>query len=143
MLFRSLKIEKKEKDILLLVVLLVVFAVFVSLFFVFWRQKKNRQALRLQAKTRELEHQNVLLKQQQEISALREKEALLRESLFRRIHFFHRIPSLHIHEENVDEQHETLPDTGNKIRMKEIDWAELMRSVNEVYPDSLDRKSVV
>ena len=134
-----LKIEQKEKDILLLVVLLVVFAVSVSLFFVFWRQKKNRQALRLQAKTRELEHQNVLLKQQQEISALREKEALLRESLFRRIHFFHRIPSLHIHEENVGEQHETLPDTGNKIRMKETDWAELTRSVNEVYPGFIEQ----
>ena len=134
-----LKIEQKEKDILLLVVLLVVFAVSVSLFFVFWRQKKNRQALRLQAKTRELEHQNVLLKQQQEISALREKEALLRESLFRRIHFFHRIPSLHIDEENAGEQHETLPDTGNKIRMKETDWAELTRSVNEVYPGFIEQ----
>lgn len=134
-----LKIEQKEKDILLLVVLLVVFAVSVSLFFVFWRQKKNRQALRLQAKTRELEHQNVLFKQQQEISALREKEALLRESLFRRIHFFHRIPSLHIDEENAGEQHETLPDTGNKIRMKETDWAELTRSVNEVYPGFIEQ----
>lgn len=134
-----LKIEQKEKDILLLAILLVVFAVSVTLFFVFWRQKKNRQALRLQTKARELAHQNVLLKQQQEISALREKEALLRESLFRRIHFFHRIPSLHIDEENAGELYERLPDTGNKIKMKETDWAELTRSVNEVYPGFIEQ----
>lgn len=134
-----LKIEQKEKDILLLVILLAVFAVSVTLFFVFWRQKKNRQALRLQAKARELAHQNMLLKQQQEISALREKEALLRESLFRRIHFFHRIPSLHIDDGKTGERHETLLDTGNKIRMKETDWAELTRSVDEVYPGFIEQ----
>jgi len=132
----ELKIKQKEKDILLLVILLLVFVVSVVLFFFFWQQKKKREAYLLQTKAMQLEQENLVLKQQKEISVLREKEASLRESFFRRINLFDKIPSLH-----TGELHENglLPHAYPKIKMTVNDWTELTRSLNEAYPGFIEQ----
>lgn len=128
----KLKIQQKERDILLLTISLVVLVILVVLFFLYWQQKKKREATRLQNKAKELERANLLLKQQKEISDLREKEALLRESLFHRIRFFNKIPSL----KNGQKEGGTFcPKKGQRIIMTEQDWKELVQSVDAAYPN--------
>ena len=130
----ELKIKQKEKDIVILIVLSSVF-VLAAIAFFFWIQvKRKHDRERFINKERELNNQNLLLKQQNEISALREKEALLRESLFRRINLFDKIPSLHIGE---TEQGKTRK--YDKIKMTDADWEELVKSVNEAYPGFIQR----
>lgn len=131
----ALKIKQKEKDYFLLFFLLLAFAVSIVLFFIFRLQKKKREAYLLQTKATQLEQENQLLTQQKEISLLRVKEASLRESLFRRINFFNKIPSLHIGD--VPENG-FVPGADPKIIMTEKDWTELTRSVNEAYPGFLE-----
>lgn len=106
------------------------------LFFFFWQQKKKREAYLLQTKAMQLEQENLVLKQQKEISVLREKEASLRESFFRRINLFDKIPSLH-----TGELHENglLPHAYPKIKMTVNDWTELTRSLNEAYPGFIEQ----
>lgn len=128
----ELKIQQKEKDIVILAVLISVLISAAVVYFFWIQTKRKRERERFIHKERELNNQNLLLKQQKEISVLREKEALLRESLFRRINLFDKIPSLRIGD--MPESNITREDTYRKIRMTEDDWAELTKSVNEVYP---------
>ena len=79
-----------------------------------------------------LQHENLLLKQQQEISVLREKEAILRESLFKKISFFHKLPSLNREEHNHH-------DKQQKIKITPHDWQELINGIRDAYPEFLDK----
>jgi len=125
----ELKIKQKEKDIVILIVVTVVL-VLAAIAFFFWIQaKRKHDRERFLYRERELNSQNLLLKQQNEISALREKEALIRESLFKRINLFDKIPSLH-----AEENEHSRIQKFDKIKMTDNDWEELTKSVNEAYP---------
>jgi len=133
-----LKIKQKEKDILLLIIVLVIIVTTASLYIVYLKQKKRHaeseriiQEELLRNRACQLEQENRLLKQNEEISRLREKEALLRESLIRRINFFNKLPSLSDQKENDP----FYPNTqSHKILFTENDWNELIRGIDEVYP---------
>ena len=139
----QLKIKQKEKDILLLFILLTVLLVTAAVYVYYLRQKKKLaeqertiQEELLKTRSYQLEQENLLLKQAKEISLLREKEALLRESLIRRINLFNKIPSLSSNEVSVEEITKKL---SQKIRFTENDWNELTQGINDVYPNFIHR----
>lgn len=127
----ELKIKQKEKDILLISILFAVFILSVVAY-IFWVQnKRKRDHERFVLKERQLNSENLLLKKEKEISHLREKEALLRESLLRHISFSNKIPSLSAQENEDDAPNRHFL----KIEMSEADWKHLKQSVNEAYPN--------
>ena len=82
--------------------------------FLYQKEKKKR-----------LQRENLLLHQEAELSGLREKEirlqnkeAELREALFRRIAFFRKLPSLH----NDESQDEVA--SSRKIVVTDAEWIE-------------------
>lgn len=64
---------------------------------------------------------------------LRNKEAELREALFRRMPFFHKLPSLHANN-NQDE-----PGTSHKIVVTDAEWAEVTSVVNDAFDNFVVR----
>lgn len=114
-----LKIKQKEKNFILLTIILLTLIILASLYIFYLKQKKNR-----------IERENLLLKQTNEISQLREKEALLRESLLRRINLSKKFPSLSVNEIND----ETFKTRSGKIILTEDEWVELINDINEAYP---------
>lgn len=126
----ELKIKQKEKDIVLMAVLISVLVI-AAIIYAFWMQaKRKRDRERFINQERQLHNENLLLKKEKEISALREKEALLRESIFRRISFSGKIPSL-LSDETEKEHKRRTP--YMKIEMTEEDWQNLVSSVDEAY----------
>ena len=98
--------------------------------FLFYQWEKNKRLLR----------ENQLLYKEAEVSGLREKEirlrnkeAELREALFRRMPFFHKLPSLHANN-NQDE-----PGTSHKIVVTDAEWAEVTSVVNDAFDNFVVR----
>lgn len=114
-----LKIKQKEKNLILLTIILVTLIILASLYIYYLKQKKKH-----------IEQENLLLKQTYEISQLREKEAMLRESLQRRINLFRKFPSL----SDKDINDESQKANSGKILLSENEWKEVMNDINEVYP---------
>lgn len=114
-----LKIKQKEKNLIILTIILLTLIIFASLYIFYLKQKKKR-----------IEREILLLKQTNEISQLREKEALLRESLLRRINLSKKFPSLSVNDIND----ETSKTSSGKIILTEDDWVELINDINEAYP---------
>lgn len=92
-------------------------------FFFYQKEKKKR-----------LQRENLLLHKEAELSGLREqeirlqnKEAELREALFRRIAFFRKLPSLH----NDESQDEVA--SSRKIVVTDAEWVEVISVVNEAF----------
>lgn len=130
-----LKIKQKQRDLHLLGILFLFFVVVVGIYILYLKNKKKKSEIvrmkneeQIKNKSIQLEHENLLLKQANELSVMREKEALLRESFFRRITLFQKIPSLSA-EKNDDTEIKR-----HKILFSENDWKELVESVNEAYP---------
>lgn len=141
----QLKIKKKERDLWLLSIILGIIIITASVYIAFLRYKRNQTYLKqkmqeelLKSKSEQLEQENLLLKQHQEISQLREKEALMRESIFRRINFFHKIPSL---THSVEKGEQLGSKTTRKILLTESDWKELIQNINDAYPNFTDKLS--
>ena len=128
----QLKIKQKEKDVILMAILVSVLLLAIVVYFFWMQAKRKRDRERFVHKERQLNNENLLLKKEKEISGLREKEALLRESLFRRITFSDKIPSL-----QSDESNEKNNRTSSfiRIQLSETDWENLKNSVNETYPN--------
>lgn len=138
-----LKIKQREKDIMLLTIIIIIILVSASLYILYLRQKRLRDQREMQIneellrnKAFQLEQENLLLKQNEEISRLREKESLLRESLIRRINLFKKLPSIS-GEDNSDKIND---ETGSKkIFFTQAEWNELFRGIDEVYPGFCER----
>lgn len=114
-----LKIKQKEKNLIILTILLLILILLISLYILNLKQKKNH-----------IEREILLLKQTNEISQLREKEAMLRISLLRRINLSKKFPSLS--DNNIND--ETSKTNSGKIILTENEWEELINDINEAYP---------
>lgn len=137
----QLKISQQEQELYFLVLCILCLLAFTGIYIYYTLNKKKRAAEerkreeeRLQEKAYQLERENLLLKQQQELSLLREKAAELRESLFRKLPFIHKIPSLDKKKEDADFQ-----SFDRKITLTEEDWDELIQTVNQAYGDFVTR----
>lgn len=128
----QLKIKQKEHLFYLVVSGFLLLLLLILLYIIRVNSKRKNEKIAHENRMFRLQQENMLLKQRQEISALREKEAILRESLFKRINFFHKLPSLN-REENSPH------DVQGKIKITGEDWKELENSIQETYPDFLQK----
>lgn len=130
-----LKLSKRERELYLLWLILFVLLTTIVAYMLYTREKKKRvlkeklgEELLLKEKAKQLESENLLLKKDGELGMLREKDALLRESLFKRMTLSEKIPSLGMSPK--DDQ----PDSGDRrIVLTEQDWQELVQTVNDAY----------
>lgn len=135
----QLRLRQQAKELWMMgTAVVLLFMALIGLLF-YQREKKKRllseqhlQREQAEEKARQLQHENLLLHKESELSALREKEARLRnkehelrEAIFRRISFFHKLPSLHI--DNTSE--ESLP--SRKIELTDAEWREVRLAVND------------
>lgn len=70
------------------------------------------------------------------MTSLREKESQLRESLFRRMKSFHKIPSL---EEQAEEDSDEAVKDGKRIALSSEEWADIRQTVDKSYDDFTGR----
>lgn len=121
----EIRLAKQNREIWVLTLGSVLLIMVAILYFFFLHSKKRRQEAKLKLETERLNHENQLLKQHEEIHALRGKEALLRESLFRRMRVTRKIPSL--------EENRTSAPTHQKIVLTDSDWKEIRQTVDASY----------
>lgn len=126
-----LKIDKQRQEIMLLSLGISIIGIVFLFYWVWQRRKRQTDRLLLQEETVRLEQTRQLLSQAEELVALREKEAQLRESLFRRMKSFHKIPSL---EENREET-----DSHRRIALSEEDWEEIRQTLDKSYDNFTQR----
>lgn len=125
----KLNLQQQQKELWMLGIITALISIGFIAFFFYNREKKKR-----------LQRENQLLYKETELSGLREKEirlrkkeAELREALFRRIAFFHKLPSLHS-SEHPDES------VGNhKIVVSAAEWAEVTSVVNDAFDNFVIR----
>ena len=106
----------------------------------FTKRRVHRILLLSKREKERLQQENLLLHKEAELSGLREKEirqrnkeAELREALFRRISFFHKLPSLH----TDDKQDESA--ANSKIVVTNTEWAEVISVVNDAFDNFVVR----
>lgn len=119
----QLHLQQQKKELWMLGIITILLSIGLIAFFFYHREKKKR-----------LLRENQLLHKEAELSGLREKEirlrnkeAELREALFRRISFFHKLPSLH----SGDNQDESI--RNRKIVVTDAEWAEVIAVVNDAF----------
>lgn len=128
----QLKIKQREHQFYLLMSAFLLLLMLIVLYIIRVNNRRKNEKAAHENRMLRLQQENLLLKQQREISALREKEAVLRESLFKKINFFNKLPSLNREENNHHDQQGKIKITGN-------DWQELINGIRDTYPDFLDK----
>ncbi len=109
----ELKVERQNHTILILG--LALFVVVLTSGFVIYIHRKKRMNER-----NRLMQENLMLKQQEELSALREKDARMREELFKRMNVFEKLS------DTEKEKH---------IRLSDTDWKEIRLMLDSGYND--------
>lgn len=130
----QLKMAKQRRDIVLLMLSLVMVSVGFAFYYFWQRRKQMTDKLLLHEQQVRLEQANRLLEQERELVALHEKEAQLRESLFRRMKSFHKIPSL---EENAASDNEE--EEGRRIALSAEEWEEIRLTIDKSYENFTTR----
>ncbi len=121
----STRLEKRNREMWLLALSSLLLLIAGGLYIQYLHRKRRKQAETMHRETERLNHENLLLKQSEELRTLREKEALLRESLFRRMSVTRKIPSL-------ETDTSSLP-APQKIVLTENDWEEIRHTVDGSY----------
>ena len=120
-----LKMES-QKHIILILGLLLLVIILIGLFvtYLFYRKRKQEK--------QQLIQENLLLRQQEELTSLREKEAILREKdalmreeLFKRMKVVEKLP-LSTGNQTIEE--------GKHIHLSETDWSEIRLMLESSYP---------
>lgn len=125
-----LKIDKQRQEIGLLSLGLC-FVVAIAVGYILWQRRKRQMYKQLwREQSLRLEQTEQLLRQSEELSLLHEKEGLLRESLFRRMKSFHKIPSLE-KEEPADEDNDDNP--NRRIALSDEEWEDIRQTVDGSY----------
>ena len=127
-----LKIKQQQRGFIFAVTIFILLLVIGIAYLLFYKRQRKQHELYLNSKAMQLEQDNLLLKQAKEISSLREKEALQRESLFRKIDVFKKLPSITPTEKDKKIQ-------PQKITLSEADWNELARTIDEAHPNFTER----
>ena len=117
-----LKIDKQRREIGLLSLGLC-FVVAFAVGYIVWQRRKRQM------------YKQLWREQSEELNMLREKESMLRESLFRRMKSFHKIPSLEKEEEASDEESDS---QNRRIALSDEEWEDIRQTVDGSY----DRFSV-
>lgn len=126
-----LRIAKQRQEIILLSLGLGVVLIVFAFYFAWQRRKRMTDRLLLQEKTVRLEQTQQLLTQAEELTRLREKESELRESLFRRMKSFHKIPSL---EDKPEGQGDDM-----RIALSNEEWEDIRQTIDKSYDNFTQR----
>jgi len=127
-----LKIDKQRREIGLLSLGLC-FVVAFAVTYIIWQRRKRQMYKQLwHEQSLRLEQTEQLLQQSEELSLLHEKESMLRESLFRRMKSFHKIPSLEKEEENAEEDNDN---ENRRIALSDEEWEDIRQTVDGSYDD--------
>lgn len=125
----QLHLQQQKKELWMLGIITTLLSIGFVAFFFYQREKKKR-----------LQRENLLLHKETELSGLREKEirlrnkeAELREALFRRISFFRKLPSLHTN----NNQNESTP--SHKITVTDAEWTEVISVINDAFDNFVVR----
>lgn len=136
-----LKLYRQKQQIYIMLLCIFLLLTVLATYIVYSRNRKKsiqaerkREEERFTEKARRLENENLLLKQQQELSQLREKTAELRESLFRKLPVVHKIPSL-----DPDKETAVSRNPEGRIPLTDTDWFELLQAVDEIYGNFVSR----
>ena len=121
----ELKISRQQDTILILSLVLVLLVLIAS-GIIHMQHKKRKETEALQKQT---EQENQLLRQAEELSALREKATVLREELIRKMEVFQKLPSLNDNKENADQA----------IRISDNEWAEIRNMLDAEYDNFTTR----
>jgi tetratricopeptide (TPR) repeat protein len=131
----ELKLAKKGRELYLLTAALLITIVAIIFWIFFSEEKKKKRIREQQQKEQTLkdqakiaEHENRLLKQENELSQLREKASVLRESLFRKMSVSGKIPSL----VDVSGNHSN-ESPHKRISLEEPEWTELIQTTNTLF----------
>lgn len=140
----QLIIHKQRHELYITIIALIALFILWTAIWIYRIQRKKslqreqqQKELLLKEKTIRLENENLLLKQQNELNALREKDAILRESLFRKMSLSQKIPSLTGENEPADDS--LFVKTNKHIQLTDEDCEEMVRIVNEAYDDFVQR----
>lgn len=133
----QLRLSQQENELWMMgtVILLLIISMIASLFYQREKKKRllseqNRHKAQIEEEAKQLQHENVLLYKEAELSALREKGACLRnkehelrEAIFRRISFFHKLSPLST---------DSIAHTSNRrIEVTDAEWKEVRLAVND------------
>ena len=135
-----LRQQKQELWMMGAVIILLFIALVISFFYQYEKKRRllseqNRHKEQIEERARQLQHENLLLHKEAELSTLREKEACLRnkehklrEAIFRHISFFHKLSSLHATDaENIGNSNPS----NQKIEVTDAEWSEIRAAVND------------
>ena len=109
----GLKLEHQKHTILILALVLFIVVLTSGFIIYIYRRKRMNERNRLM-------QENLMLKQQEELSALREKDARMREELFKRMNVFEKLSDAE------KEKH---------IRLSDTDWKEIRLMLDSGYSD--------
>ena len=125
-----LKIDKQRREIWLLSLGLCFVVAFAASYIVWQRRKRQMYKQLWREQSLRLSQTEQLLQQSEELSILREKESQLRESLFRRMKSFHKIPSLEKEEESAEEENDN---QNRRIALSNEEWEDIRQTVDGSY----------
>ena len=115
----ELKINRQQ-DAILILSLIIVLLTLIATGIIHMQHKKRKETEILQKQT---EQENLLLRQAEELSTLRERATALREELIRRMEVFQKLPSLNNKQEN----------TNQAIRISDNEWIEIRNMLDAEY----------
>jgi hypothetical protein len=121
----ELKINRQQ-DAILILSLIIVLLTLIATGIIHMQHKKRKETEILQKQT---EQENLLLRQAEELSTLRERATALREELIRRMEVFQKLPSLNDNQENADQA----------IRISDNEWAEIRNMLDAEYDNFTSR----
>lgn len=127
----ELKLKKKQQDIYLLSLCLILITACALWYIIYNRLRKKKIISEQQLKEEALKNQVAQLEKERELISLRERATALREQLFRRLSATQKIPSL------SGKTKENTEDNKSRLTPEEIE--ELIQTVNEIWSGFAER----
>lgn len=127
----ELKLKKKQTDIYLLSLCLILMTACAIWYIIYNRLRKKKIISEQQLKEQELKNQVAQLEKERELISLRERATALREQLFRRLSATQKIPSL------SGKTKDGVEENKSRLTPEEID--ELIQTVNEIWSGFAER----
>lgn len=120
----QIRIKRQEQQLLLLVLLLVIAFLIIIYVYYYFRIKRERIITEMKMQQDKIEKESQILRYHNELLKKETEIMVLRESLFRRLSFYRKLPSL-TNDKNVN-----VTEKGKKIIITEDEWHEIKQTVD-------------
>ena len=118
----QIRIKRQEQQLLLLVLLLVIAILIIIYIYYYLRVKRERIITGMKIQQDKMEKESKILKYHNELLKKETEIVVLRESLFRRLSFYRKLPSLAKDKDVIEK--------GKKIIITEDEWHEIKQTVD-------------